>query len=80
MKLIITTLLSLMVLQFVQAKYLSKSLPEKVNMYMQNNYPKATKIDWIKTNKQNYNTLYTRPTFIMINCLLLLKLPLKDKY
>ena len=56
MKLISTFLLSLIVLQFVQAKDLSKSLPEKVSMYMQNNYPKATKIDWIKTNNHNYNT------------------------
>ncbi len=54
MKLFATTLLTLLVLQFVQAKDISKSLPEKISTYMQNNYPNATEVEWIKTNSSNY--------------------------
>ena len=53
MKLIATIAISLLVVQLVQAKNLSKHLPEKIISYMQTNYPAATKVQWIKENNTN---------------------------
>lgn len=56
MKLIATILFSLIALQFIQAEDISKNLPDKVTTYMKDNYPAATKVEWIKTHNHNYNT------------------------
>ena len=50
MKLFAAILFSVLVLQIVQAKDLSKNLPDKITSYMKENYPNATKVDWIKEN------------------------------
>src|ERR1700733_13222382 len=50
MKLFAAILFSVLALQVAQAKDLSKNLPEKIATYMKDNYPNATKVDWIKEN------------------------------
>ena len=58
MKFIATIAISLLALQLVQAKNLSKALPEKITSYMQSNYPKATKVDWAKGHSSDSATVY----------------------
>ena len=59
MKLFAAILFSVLVLQVAQAKNASKNLPSKIVTYMKENYPNATKVEWIKANNQDYkNTVY----------------------
>jgi len=79
MKLIATILLSLIILQFIQAKDLSKNLPEEVTKYMNDNYPKATKVEWIKAKNYNCDTAIYQAHFYNNGMLVTLEITKEGK-
>lgn len=79
MKLIATILLILIALQFLQAKDISKNLPEEVINYMTINYPEAAKVEWVKTNNHNYNTTVYQANFYNKGMLITLEITPEGK-